>query len=93
MKMEGLQSSIPVTEGGFAQRNVSSKQASPIEQLIRENGYNTLAGNLALVEIPYSNDEINELKEAKLLPDDFTAPTPLVRLAPPGSKNGSWMIS
>ena len=92
MKMEGLQSSIPVTEGGFAQRNVSSRQASPIEKLIKENGYNALAGNLALVEIPYSDDEIAELKKAKLLPKDFTAPQPLVELVPANCKEGGWLF-
>ena len=91
-QMEGLQSSIPVTDGGFAQRNVSSKQASPIEKLIKENGWNALAGNLALVEIPYSDDEIEELKKFKLLPKDFTAPKPLVELAPKDNKAAGWLF-
>jgi hypothetical protein len=91
-QMERLQSSIPVTDGGFAQRNVSSKHASPIEKLIKENNWNALAGNLAVVEIPYSDDELNELKRIKLLPKDFTAPKRLVELAPKDDQQAGWLF-
>ena len=49
-----LLTSTPVNEGGFAQRNVASEQASQVEQLMRQNSYDILAGNLAVVEIPYT---------------------------------------
>ena len=52
INMRNLLTSTPVNEGGFAQRNVASEQASQVEQLMRENSYNILAGNLAVVEIP-----------------------------------------
>ena len=53
LQLQCVCSSVPVNEGGFAQRNVASQQASQVEQLMRENSYNILAGNLAVVEIPY----------------------------------------
>ena len=61
MNMRNLLTSTPVNEGGFAQRNVASEQASQVEQLMRENSYNILAGNLAVVEIPYTDDEVKDL--------------------------------
>ena len=75
-----LMTSIPVTEGGFAQRNVAAEQASTVENLIRAHGYNILAGNLALVEIPYTDAEVEELKAQNLLPKDFVPPQPLVEM-------------
>ena len=54
MSMNNLLTSIPVNEGGFAQRNVASQQASQVEQLMRGNSYEILAGNLAVVEIPWA---------------------------------------
>ena len=41
--------SVPVSEGGFAQRNVASQHASSIEQSIRTDGYMLLAGGAALL--------------------------------------------
>ena len=48
VELTTLSGSIPVSEGGFAQRNVASQHASSIEQSIRKDGYLLLAGNLAL---------------------------------------------
>ena len=94
MDLSCLVSSVPVTEGGFAQRNVATEQASAVEKLMHEYGYNILAGNLALAEIPYSEAEVADLKKRKLVPDDWTPPTPLVEMdAAKNNKDGSWVIS
>ena len=94
MSMNNLLTSIPVNEGGFAQRNVASQQASQVEQLMRENSYDILAGNLAVVEIPYTDAEIKELQDADLLPKDFVAPNRLVDFEDAKDvKDGSWMIN
>ena len=37
-----------IGEGGFCQRAVASFAASTIETLIRENGFNVMAGNFAI---------------------------------------------
>ena len=82
-----------MNEGGFAQRNVASQQASQVEQLMRENSYDVLAGNLAVVEIPYTDAEVKELQDAELLPKDFVAPKRLVDFDEAKDvKDGSWMI-
>ena len=83
-----------MNEGGFAQRNVASQQASQVEQLMRKNSYDILAGNLAVVEIPYTDAEIKELQDAKLLSKDFVAPKRLVDFEEAKDvEDGSWMIS
>ena len=93
MSMNNLLTSTPVNEGGFAQRNVASQQASQVEQLMSEKSYDILAGNLAVVEIPYTEVEIKELQDAKLLPKDFVAPKRVVDFdEAKGVKDGSWMI-
>jgi hypothetical protein len=94
LQLQCVCSSVPVNEGGFAQRNVASQQASQVEQLMRENSYDILAGNLAVVEIPYTDDEVGALIDAKLLSDDFVPPKPLA-LFDEGKdkKDGSWMIN
>ena len=93
MELRNLLTSIPVNEGGFAQRNVASQQASQVEQSMRENQYNILAGNLAVVEIPYTDEEIKELKAAQIVPQDFVAPQRLVDMEEgKGVKDGSWYI-
>ena len=78
LQLQCVCSSVPVNEGGFAQRNVASQQASQVEQLMRENGYNILAGNLAVVEIPYTEAEVKDLIDAKLIDQDFVPPKRLV---------------
>ena len=89
-----LMNSVPVTEGGFAQRNVATEQASRVEQLMLEHGYNILAGNLALVEIPYTDDEVRDLKAQKLLDADFVKPRPLVEMEGAQTcKDGSLVFS
>jgi hypothetical protein len=90
--LAALCGSIPVSEGGFAQRNVASQHASIIEQSIRTDGYMLLAGNLALTELPYSEDEIKELKENKLLPEDFVPPQPL-RDMKMQTRVGAWLLN
>ena len=42
-----------------------------------KHGYDPLAGNIALVEIPWSDDEIAELTKKGLLTNDWKPPTPL----------------
>ena len=61
---------------------------------MRENSYNILAGNLAVVEIPYSDDEVEDLLKAGLLPEDFVPPKRLAKFdeAKDDVKDGSWMI-
>lgn len=83
--------SIPVSEGGFAQRNVASQHASSIEQSIRQDGYMLLAGNLALAELPYSEGEIDELQKHKLLPEDFIPLQPLRELKME-TRTGAWLL-
>ena len=94
LQLQCVCSSVPVNEGGFAQRNVASQQASQVEQLMRENSYNILAGNLAVVEIPYSDAEVEDLIKAGLLPEDFVPPKRLAKFdeAKEDVKDGSWMI-
>ena len=90
VSLTSLVGSIPVSEGGFAQRNVASQHASIIEQSIRKDGYLLLAGNLALAELPFSEAEIKELVENKLLPEGFVPPKPLRDMKPGnGARLGS----
>ena len=84
--------SIPVSEGGFAQRNVASQHASSIEESIRTDGYMLLAGNLALAELPYSEEEIKELQENKLLSEDFVPPQPLCDMKMQ-TRVGAWLLN
>ena len=51
--MEQLCAGGSIGEGGFRQRAVASFAASSIETLIKENGYDVLAGNFAIQELPY----------------------------------------
>ena len=93
LQLQCVCSSVPVNEGGFAQRNVASQQASQVEQLMRENSYNILAGNLAVVEIPYSDAEVEDLTNAGLLDKDFVPPKRLALFDEAKDvKDGSWMI-
>ena len=93
VSLTSLVGSIPVSEGGFAQRNVASQHASMIERSIRKDGYLLLAGNLALAEIPFSQEEITELIENKLLPKDFIPPKRMCDMQPPnGARLGSWLM-
>ena len=94
VSLTSLVGSIPVSEGGFAQRNVASQHASIIEQSIRKDGYLLLAGNLALAEIPFSQDEVDELIQNKLLPDDFVPPKPLrdMQREHQGQRLGAWIM-
>ena len=92
VELTTLSGSIPVSEGGFAQRNVASQHASSIEQSIRKDGYLLLAGNLALAELPYTEDEVKELIENKLLPGDFVAPQPLCDMKMK-TRVGAWLLN
>ena len=94
VSLTSLVGSIPVSEGGFAQRNVASQHASIIERSIRKDGYLLLAGNLALAELPYSQDEIDELILNKLLPEDFVPPKVLrdMQKKRDAARLGSWLM-
>ena len=60
---------------------------------MRENGYNILAGNLAVVEIPYSDAEVEDLIKAGLVEKDFVPPKRLALFDEAKDvKDGSWMI-
>ena len=94
VSLTSLVGSIPVSEGGFAQRNVASQHASIIEQSIRKDGYLLLAGNLALAEIPFTQAEIDELSQNELLPKDFVPPKPLrdMQKEHTGQRLGAWVM-
>jgi hypothetical protein len=57
-------------------------------QLMRANGFNVMAGNFAVAEVLYTEEEVAELKAAKLLPDDWVAPKPLLEYEVGNHKEG-----
>ena len=90
--MEQLCAGGSIGEGGFRQRAVASFGASVIETLIRDNGFNVMAGNFAIQELPYTQEELLELKAEGLLPEDFDPPAMLSSMRPANAPVGSWII-
>ena len=72
--MEQLCAGGSIGEGGFRQRAVATFAASSIETFIRENGFNVMAGNFAIQELPYTPPEVQELKDEGLLDDTSSHP-------------------
>ena len=87
-----LCAACPIDEGGFCQRAVASFAASTIETLIRDNGYDVLAGNFAIQELPYTEEELRELQSEDLLPNDFVPPPLLSSMRPANVPAGGWAI-
>ena len=77
MPLSQLNASIPVAQGGFAQRNVASHSVSTVEEAIKKNGWSTIFGTIAVVELPRSPAEVGELKAGGHLPADYSYPSKL----------------
>ena len=74
MALSQLNASIPVAKGGFAQRNVASHSVSSVEDAIKKNGYSTIFGTIAVVELPRSPAEVSDLQAGGHLPPDYSYP-------------------
>ena len=86
--------STPINEGGFVQRAVSNNAASAVERSMRKEGFDPMWGTIAVVEIPWTSEELKELKGQNLMDDDWDPPTPLIELCPEVLKGikGAWQI-
>jgi hypothetical protein len=73
---------VPLHEGGFAQRSFGHLFGPPtvVETEIQQEGWDVMCGSIAIVEIPYSAEELAQLKEEGLIEEDFEPPTTLVEL-------------
>jgi hypothetical protein len=79
--------SKPIAEDGFQIRGLDSHNGRILEESIRANGWISHAGHLAVCEIPWSQDEVKEVKDRGLTSQDWEPP-PLLSL-PMAAKPGS----
>ena len=97
MPLSQLNASIPVAQGGFAQRNVASHSVSTVEEAIKKNGWSTIFGTIAVVELPRSPAEVAELKAGGHLPADYSYPKKtflqMLQTMPKENKAETWMIA
>ena len=63
---------MAVGEGGFRQRSISDKPNPGLLNSINKLGYAT-SSTMTVVEIPWDNAEIMQMKGFGALPDDFEA--------------------
>ena len=95
MPLASVLSSTSIAAGGFVQRNVSVYATSAVEQSMRKDGFDPLIGTIALVEIPWTAEEVKELKGLNLLPKDWEPPSStLADLCPEKLQAivGSWQV-
>ena len=75
MPLASVLSSNSIADGGFVQRNVSITASSAVEQSMRKEGFDPLVGTIAVVEIPWTAEEVAELKGLTLLPKEWEPPS------------------
>ena len=95
MPLSSVLSSSSIAAGGFVQRNVSVTASSLVEQSMRKDGFDPLIGTIAVVEIPWTAEEVAELKGRNLLPAEWEPPTEtLMEMCPPAIRAivGSWQV-
>jgi hypothetical protein len=95
MSLKSVLSSTSIADGGFVQRNVSITASSAVEQSMRKDGFDPLIGTIAVVEIPWTAEEVEELKGLTLLPKEWEPPSStLADLCPENLQAivGSWQV-
>ena len=95
MPLSSVLSSTSIADGGFVQRNVSITASSAVEQSMRKDGFDPLIGTIAVVEIPWTAEEVAELKGLNLLPPAWEPPSStLADLCPEKLQAivGSWQV-
>ena len=95
MPLSSVLSSSSIAAGGFVQRNVSVTASSVVEQSMRKDGFDPLIGTIAVVEIPWTAEEVAELKGLNLLPAEWEPPSStLADLCPEKLQAivGSWQV-
>ena len=95
MPLASVLSSTSIADGGFVQRNVSITASSAVEQSMRKEGFDPLVGTIAVVEIPWTGQEVGELKGLNLMPPAWEPPSAtLAELCPENLQAivGSWQV-
>ena len=61
---------------------------------MRNDGFDPLVGTIVLVEIPWTYEEVKELKGQNLLAQDWEPPKPLIDVCPAELKliAGAWQL-
>jgi hypothetical protein len=67
--------SVPISEGGFMQRNLLDTPDPVLLQSLITKGYDSTGSQLAVVEVPLGTEELKVLVAAGLYPADFDPPT------------------
>jgi hypothetical protein len=59
---------------GFRQRGLDMGNGSELENSIRDNGWNVAIGSIAIVEIPWTGDEVVDCIKRNVVPAGWTPP-------------------